>query len=131
MTITESSAARAAGDGLDERQVEGVFVLATRGTFHEFTARLLIDRIRAHIGDALIVDLRSVHQLSVDAGSTVVSMLLAGRDHPEQCCVVVRGTDRAEVFGARPPVATFMSVGDALQARALEQAGYGDGWVAH
>lgn len=126
----EGSEARAADVGLDERQVDGVTIVSTPGTLGERTVRLLIDRLRAHLRTAVIVDLRTVHRLPADTGSAVVSMLLAGRDDPEECCIVVRGVDRAEAFAARSPVATFTSIGDALQARALAQCGYGDGWAA-
>ena len=98
--------------------VHDVTVITPQPPFDDASTRELIELLRAHVDDELIVDLRAVEPLP----SSLTALLLAGRDRPEECCVVCRGEGPVAI-------ARFASVGDALQARALARCGYGDGWA--
>jgi anti-anti-sigma regulatory factor len=107
---------------IDEELVHDVAIVVPRGPLADEAARLLIESLRAHVHDELIVDLRAVEPLPESVTASLVALLLAGRDRPDECCVVARGP-------APIAVARFASVGDALQARTLFQCGYGPGWT--
>jgi hypothetical protein len=98
--------------------VHDVTVITPDLPIGEASARELIELLRAHVDDELIVDLRGVEPLAASLGA----LLLAGRDRPDGCCVVSRGPGPAGIV-------RFASVGDALQARALARCGYGRGWA--
>lgn len=98
--------------------VHDVTVIAPERVLDELATRELIDALLRHSGDEVIVDIRAIEPLP----TSLVGLLLAGRDRPDTCCVVCRG--------AGPDgVARFASVGDALQDRALARCGYGGGWA--
>jgi hypothetical protein len=107
---------------IDEAMVLDVAIVAPRAPLADAAARQLIETLRAHVHDELIVDLRAVEPLPETVTATLVGLLLAGRDRPDGCCIVTRAT-------LLPAVARFASVGDALQARTLAQCGYGAGWT--
>ena len=107
---------------IDEEQRNDVAVVAPRAPLADAAAHELIESLRSHVHDELIVDLRAVEPLPDAVTASLVTLLLAGRDRPEGCCVVARVT-------VAPGIARFASVGDALQARMLAQCGYGAGWT--
>jgi hypothetical protein len=107
---------------IDEDRLLDVAIVAPRAPLAADAARQLIETLRAHVRDELIVDLRAVEPLPAAITASLTGLLLAGRDRPDGCCIVSRGT-------VLPAVARFGSVGDALQARTLAQCGYGPGWT--
>jgi hypothetical protein len=107
---------------IDEEIVLDVAIVVPRAPLAEEAARMLVDALRAHVHDELIVDLRAVEPLPEAVAAALTGLLLAGRDRPDGCCVVTRGP-------APSAIARFASVGDALQARTLARCGYGAGWA--
>jgi hypothetical protein len=79
----------------------------------------------------VIVDLSQITLVSAAPMVGLAAWVLGASHQPAQCCVVCpRPTARALLrkWHVTRCVATFGSVGDALQARRFADAGYGAGW---
>jgi STAS domain len=113
------------------RGVDGVTVLKPTGVLTAPLPESLRDAIVAAASKGpLIVDVSEVTLISV-AG--LVDSLCETYPTPGECCLVCpRGSGRALIQSWRPArrIAVFLSVGDALQARRFERAGYLGGWRA-
>jgi hypothetical protein len=79
----------------------------------------------------VIVNLSQITLLSAAPMMGLAAWVLGASHQPDRCCVVcARPTARALLrkWHVTRCVATFGSVGDALQARSFADAGYGAGW---
>jgi hypothetical protein len=93
----------------------------------------LVDQLESLAGEGpVIVDLSDITLITPRPIEGLVGWLLGSGD-PDRCCLVCsRDTARALLSRWRVTrtLAVFGSVGDALQARRLGEAGYGSGWRA-
>jgi len=79
----------------------------------------------------VIVDLSQITLVSPAPVMGLAAWVVGASDHPDQCCLVCpRATARALLrkWHITRCLATFGSIGDALQARRFHEEGYGAGW---
>ena len=111
---------------------EGVIVTTLLGPLPDPLPAGLVARLEASIATRpVIVDLSQVTLVSAAPLMGLAAWVLGASQQPDRCCVVCpRPTARALLRKWRVTrcVATFGSVGDALQARRFAAAGYGAGW---
>jgi hypothetical protein len=92
----------------------------------------LVARLEASIAARpVIVNLSQITLVSAAPVVGLAAWVLGASRQPDRCCVVcARPTARALLrrWHVTRCVATFGSVGDALQARRFADAGYGAGW---
>ena len=111
---------------------EGVIVMTPLGTLPDPLPAGLVARLEASIAALpVIVDLSQITLVSAAPVMGLAAWVLGASHQPDRCCVVcARPTARALLrrWHVTRCVATFGSVGDALQARRFADAGYGAGW---
>ena len=113
--------------GITTRHVEGVLVLSPQGGLDAASAGAL-DRLLSEATVPVVVDLNDC--IVVDPH------LLRGEqqrlfDGARELCVTCRRLSARRLLArtaALDDVVVFQSVQDALQARAMQRAGYGSGW---
>jgi hypothetical protein len=92
----------------------------------------LVGQLEALVAEApVIVDLSQITLVSPAPVMALAAWLLGASPHPDQCCLVCpRATARALLrrWHITRCLATFGSMGDALQARRFHDEGYGAGW---
>lgn len=92
----------------------------------------LVDQLEALVAGApVIVDLSQITLVSPAPVMALAGWLLGASPEPGRCCLVCpRATARALLrkWHITRCLATFGSVGDALQARRFHDEGYGPGW---
>jgi hypothetical protein len=111
---------------------EGVFVMTPLGPLPDPLPAGLVAQFEASIAARpVIVDLSQITLVSAAPVMGLAAWVLGASRQPDRCCVVCpRPTARALLrrWHVTRCVATFGSVGDALQARRFAEAGYGAGW---
>ena len=111
---------------------EGVIVVTPLGTLPDPLPAGLVAQLEASIAARpVIVDLSQITLVSAAPVMGLAAWVLGASHQPDRCCVVCpRPTARALLrkWHVTRCVATFGSVGDALQARRFADAGYGAGW---
>jgi hypothetical protein len=116
--------------GIKQRQ--GVIVVTPLETLPEPLPAQLVAQLEASVAARpVIVDLGQITLVSAAPVMGMAAWLLGASHQPDRCCVVCpRPTARALLrkWHATRCIATFGSVGDALQARRFADDGYGTGW---
>jgi hypothetical protein len=111
---------------------EGVIVMTPLGTLPDPLPAGLVAQLDASIAArSVIVNLSQITLVSAAPVMGLAAWVLGASHQPDRCCVVCpRPTARALLrkWHVTRCVATFGSVGDALQARRFAAAGYGVGW---
>jgi hypothetical protein len=111
---------------------EGVIVMTPLGPLPDPLPAGLVAQLEASIATRpLILDLSQITLVSAAPMMGLAAWVLGASHQPDRCCVVcARPTARALLrkWHVTRCVATFVSVGDALQARRFADAGYGAGW---
>jgi hypothetical protein len=111
---------------------EGVIVMTPPGTLPDPLPAGLVAQLEVSIAARpVIVNLSQVTLVSAAPMIGLAAWVLGASHQPDQCCVVCpRPTARALLrrWHVTRCVATFGSVGDALQARRFAADGYGAGW---
>lgn len=111
---------------------EGVIVISPLGTLADPLPAGLVAQLEASIAARpVIVNLGQITLMSAAPIMGLAAWVLGASHQPDRCCVVCpRPTARALLrrWHVTRCVATFGSVGDALQARRFAAAGYGAGW---
>jgi hypothetical protein len=111
---------------------EGVIVMTPLGPLPDPLPAGLVARLEASIAARpVIVNLSQITLVSAAPVVGLAAWVLGASRQPDRCCVVcARPTARALLrrWHVTRCVATFGSVGDALQARRFADAGYGAGW---
>jgi hypothetical protein len=111
---------------------EGVIVMTPLGPLPDPLPAGLVAQLEAAIAARpVIVDLGQITLVSAAPMMGLAAWVLGASHQPDRCCVVCpRPTARALLrkWHVTRCVATFGSVGDALQARRFADAGYGAGW---
>ena len=113
-------------------QRHGVMIATPLGTLHDPLPSGLVDQLEALVAGApVIVDLSQITLVSPAPVMGLAAWVVGASDHPDQCCLVCpRATARALLrkWHITRCLATFGSIGDALQARRFHEEGYGAGW---
>jgi hypothetical protein len=113
-------------------QRHGVIVVTPAGTLPDPLPAGLVEQLEASLAaQPVIIDLSQITLVSAAPVMGLTGWVLAASPQPDQCCVVCpRATARALLrkWHVTQCVATFGSVGDALQARRFADTGYGAGW---
>lgn len=108
-----------------------VTIVALDGGLDDATAPELAEVTAAQTAnaDVAILDLEQVTLLDQSALRRVIAAFTQGSSI-ERCIVAPRLSGRLvlERWGVTSLLAVFTSVADALQARAFQHSGYGDGW---
>jgi hypothetical protein len=116
--------------GIEQRQ--GVIVVTPLETLPEPLPAQLVAQLEASVAARpVIVDLGQITLVSAAPVMGMAAWLLGASHQPDRCCVVCpRPTARALLrkWHVTRCIATFGSVGDALQARRFADDGYGTGW---
>jgi hypothetical protein len=111
---------------------QGVIVVTPLGPLPDPLPAGLIAQLEASIAARpVILDLNQITLVSAAPVMGLAAWVLGASHQPDRCCVVCpRPTARALLrkWHVTRCVATFGSVGDALQARSFADAGYGAGW---
>jgi hypothetical protein len=111
---------------------EGVIVMTPLGTLPDPLPARLVAQLEASIAARpVIVNLSQITLVSAAPMMGLTAWVLGASHQPDRCCLVCpRPTARALLrkWHVTRCVATFGSVGDALQARRFADAGYGAGW---
>jgi hypothetical protein len=111
---------------------QGVIVVTPLGTLPDALPAGLVAQLEASIAARpVIVNLSQITLVSAAPVMGLAAWVLGASHQPDRCCVVcARPTARALLrrWHVTRCVATFGSVGDALQARRFADAGYGAGW---
>lgn len=107
-------------------------VVTSLGTLPDpLPARLLAHLEASVAAGPVIVDLGQITLVSAAPVMGMAAWLLGASHQPDRCCVVCpRATARALLRRSHATrcIATFGSVGDALQALRFADEGYGTGW---
>jgi hypothetical protein len=116
--------------GIESR--EGVIVMTPLGPLPDPLPAGLLAQLEASMAARpVIVDLSQITLVSAAPMMGLAAWVLGASQQADHCCVVCsRPTARALLrkWHVTRCVATFGSVGDALQARRFADAGYGAGW---
>jgi hypothetical protein len=111
---------------------EGVIVMTPLGPLPDPLPAGLVAQVEASmVARPVILDLSQITLVSAAPIMGLAAWVLGASRQPGRCCVVCpRPTARALLrkWHVTRCVATFGSVGDALQARRFADAGYGAGW---
>lgn len=111
---------------------KGVTVVSLDGGLDAaFAAQIAPTLARVLVGaEAVVVDLDQVALLDEDGIAALEQVLDAAAGPAERCLVAPRLSGRMvlERWGVTQRCPVFTSVADALQARAFQANGYGDGW---
>jgi hypothetical protein len=111
---------------------DGVIVMTPLGPLPDPLPAGLVAQLEASIAASpVILDLSQITLVSAAPMMGLAAWVLGASHQPDRCCVVcARPTARALLrkWHVTRCVATFGSVGDALQARRFADAGYGTGW---
>ena len=111
---------------------QGVIVMTPLGRLPDPLPAGLVAQLEASIAARpVIVNLSQITLVSAAPVMGLAAWVLGASHQPDRCCVVcARPTARALLrrWHVTRCVATFGSVGDALQARRFADAGYGAGW---
>jgi hypothetical protein len=113
-------------------QRHGVMIATPLGTLHDPLPTGLVDQLEALVAAApVIVDLSQITLVAPAPVMGLAAWLVGASHHPDRCCLVCpRATARALLrkWHITRCLATFGSIGDALQARRFHVEGYGAGW---
>jgi hypothetical protein len=113
-------------------QRQGVMIATPVGMLHDPLPTGLVDQLEALVARApVIVDLSQITLVSPAPVMGLAAWLVGASHHPDRCCLVCpRATAQALLrkWHITHCLATFGSIGDALQARRFHEEGYGEGW---
>jgi hypothetical protein len=113
-------------------QRHGVMIATPVGTLDDPLPAGLVDQLEALVAGApVIVDLSEITLVSPAPVMGLAAWLVGASHHPDRCCLVCpRATARALLrkWHITHCLATFGTIGDALQARRFHEEGYGVGW---
>jgi hypothetical protein len=111
---------------------QGVMIATPLGTLDDPLPTGLVDQLEALVAGApVIVDLSQITLVSPAPVMGLAAWLVGASHHPDRCCLVCpRPTARALLrkWHITHCLATFGTIGDALQARRFHEEGYGAGW---
>jgi hypothetical protein len=113
-------------------QRHGVMIATPVGTLHDPLPTGLVDQLEALVtGAPVSVDLSQITLVSPAPVMGLAAWLVGASQQPDQCCLVCpRATARALLrkWHITRCLATFGSIGDALQASRFHDEGFGAGW---
>ena len=113
-------------------QRQGVMIVTPVGTLQDPLPAGLVDQLETLVAKApVIVDLSQITLVSPAPVMGLAAWLVGASHQPDRCCLVCpRATARAllRIWHITHCLATFGTIGDALQARRFHEEGYGAGW---